>query len=464
MKRLLIIALALLLARPALATDPVLCQQPGSRTPTQCPQPLSTGNLPVVPKTKGGFGQDVSAGLTNGYYAKVVGGALTFAAILAGDLPTGIDVAKLAAGTVSNTVFGYIANLRSDVQAQIDLLQPLDADLTAIAALTGTGILARTASNSWSVRTMQQPAAGLTITNPAGVSGDPTFALANDLGALESLSSTGIACRTGTDTWAQRSISAGSGISVTNGDGVSGNPTVAVASTAVSAGSYPTSGQIPTFTVGADGRLTAAGSTTTLTSPAISSPALTGTSTGAGLIAKANGGFGQSVATGLTYGQIPYVDSSGVLQLGNQPQPLELFLDVGNAAVGTTTVTLYPAPNHAVVQTVGAAYVPTIVANAAGSISGLTLQIDGGNVTYASSVGASDSLTIKVQRSTNHGTSWSDLSGSAVQCTATAGTSTCSDTTHTGTFSAGDWIAVSAVTTLITFAYQGSVRVRLRYN
>ena len=80
--------------------------------------------LPIVPLALGGFGADVSAGQTNGYYAKIVGGALTLAAILAGDLPTGIDVAKLAAGTVSNTVFGYLANVTSDIQAQLALLLP----------------------------------------------------------------------------------------------------------------------------------------------------------------------------------------------------------------------------------------------------------------------------------------------------------------------------------------------------
>jgi hypothetical protein len=45
------------------------------------------------------------------------------------------------------------------------------------------------------------PAAGFTITNPAGTAGNPTFVLANDLAALEALSSNGFAERTGTDTW-----------------------------------------------------------------------------------------------------------------------------------------------------------------------------------------------------------------------------------------------------------------------
>jgi hypothetical protein len=50
---------------------------------------------------------------------------------------------------------------------------------------------------------------------------------ADDLTAIEALTGTGIAARTGTNTWALRTITAGSGISVTNGDGVAGNPTIA---------------------------------------------------------------------------------------------------------------------------------------------------------------------------------------------------------------------------------------------
>lgn len=100
-------------------------------------------------------------------------------------------------------------------------------DLLALEGMAGTGFVSRTASEAYAQRTLQAPAAGLTISNPAGVAGDPAFALANDLSALEGLGSTGIAVRTAADTWAQRNVVAGAGIVVTNGDGVAGNPTVA---------------------------------------------------------------------------------------------------------------------------------------------------------------------------------------------------------------------------------------------
>lgn len=47
-----------------------------------------------------------------------------------------------------------------------------------------------------------------------------------DLLALASLSTTGIISRTGTGTAVTRTLAAGTGISVTNGDGVSGNPSI----------------------------------------------------------------------------------------------------------------------------------------------------------------------------------------------------------------------------------------------
>lgn len=109
------------------------------------------------------------------------------------------------------------------------LYQPLDGDLTSIAANATDGFLAHTAANTYVARSLAAPAAGFTITNPAGIAGNPTFVLANDLAALEGLAANGIITRTATDTMTVRTITGtASQITVTNGDGVSGNPTLSL--------------------------------------------------------------------------------------------------------------------------------------------------------------------------------------------------------------------------------------------
>lgn len=108
-------------------------------------------------------------------------------------------------------------------------VQAYDATLAALAAYNTNGILVQTAADTFAGRTLTGPAAGISVSNGNGVSGNPTLALANDLSALEALAATGIAVRTTTDTWAQRTITGTSNeITVTNGDGVSGNPTLAL--------------------------------------------------------------------------------------------------------------------------------------------------------------------------------------------------------------------------------------------
>lgn len=154
------------------------------------------------------------------------------------------DLSAIAAlstlGIISRTASGAIAT-RSLVgpSAGIDIANPagivgdptftLANDLAALEGLSSSGIAARTANDAWALRTLQQPASGITIANPAGVGGDPTFSLSDDLAALEGLSSNGIAVRTGSSAWAQRSITAGQNIVVTNGDGVAGDPSIALA-------------------------------------------------------------------------------------------------------------------------------------------------------------------------------------------------------------------------------------------
>lgn len=103
-------------------------------------------------------------------------------------------------------------------------------DLSAVEGLSTNGLVARTAANTWTTRTIVQPSEGITVTNGDGVSGNPTLALANDLAALEGLTTTGYAVRYGTSQWISRTIAGTTNqISLTNGDGVAGNTILSIA-------------------------------------------------------------------------------------------------------------------------------------------------------------------------------------------------------------------------------------------
>jgi len=94
--------------------------------------------------------------------------------------------------------------------------QPLDATLTALAAYNTNGLLTQTAPDTFTGRTIIGPAAGVTVNNGNGVAGNPTLALANDLAALEALSGTNtIYYRSGTDAWT--AITIGTGLTFSSG-------------------------------------------------------------------------------------------------------------------------------------------------------------------------------------------------------------------------------------------------------
>jgi hypothetical protein len=112
------------------------------------------GNLSAV---GGGF-----AGETNTGFVRP--SANTMQTVVSGVLVStqtdgGTDFAQPVSGTGFNS--GVLA-----------VAQPLDADLTALAGLTGTGIAVRTAGNTWAQRQVTSSDGSIAVTNPAGVAGD----------------------------------------------------------------------------------------------------------------------------------------------------------------------------------------------------------------------------------------------------------------------------------------------------
>ena len=81
------------------------------------------------------------------------------------------------------------------------------------------------------------------------------------LTALAAFNSNGIIVQTAADTFAARSIASGTGITVSNGDGVSGNPSIAISASGVTASTYGSASQVSSFAVNAHGQITSASNT-----------------------------------------------------------------------------------------------------------------------------------------------------------------------------------------------------------
>lgn len=137
-----------------------------------------------------------------------------------------------------------------------------------------TGIIVKDSASTVTSRTLAV-GSGMTLSNADGISGNPTFGLSTILQNLASATSSGMLSLNGT-TISTLTIQGTSGqVSVANGNGVGGAPTIGLATTAVTAGSYTLS----SVTFDAYGRATAASSASTTGSGNVvlaTSPTLTG--------------------------------------------------------------------------------------------------------------------------------------------------------------------------------------------
>ena len=192
----------------------------------------NTANTIVLRDGSGNF----TAGTITADTNFVTTGNATFsgkAAITSGTISGITDLAITEGGTGASTASQARTNLGLAIGTDV---QAYDAQLTALGGVTAAAdkVPYFTGSTTADVMTVTSTARSLLDdTSTSAMRATLGLAIGSnvqgydpDLSAVGALSGTGFSVRTGNGTWTTRSITAGSGINITNSDGVSGNVTI----------------------------------------------------------------------------------------------------------------------------------------------------------------------------------------------------------------------------------------------